>query len=136
MTSTSPYRIQAEQKFNIAALLLQQALPKEACLPLSGVTFPEFGKFDDVEAKTVELKRTLESIVQIRSTGNRNTEKTRNARSLVLSWFRASYPFASLFLSVAKQGSSVCLLKRSFLFILSRCRLLIHMGYSVLGYWP
>lgn len=85
-------------------MLLRQALPKQSCVRLSGITFPDFEKSDDIETKVLELKETLEKVIQARS---RDSEKSKNVGTLVLGWFRASYPFASLFLSIAKEGSSV-----------------------------
>ena len=107
MPPISPYRLRAVEKFKTSAELLQKVLPTGNCAQLSRVPFPEFGKYDDVETNVSELQKTLEEIIQARSGPKRDEGKTQNIRGLVLGWFRASYPFASLFLSIAKEGSSV-----------------------------
>ena len=114
MTSTSPDRIRVIRSFKAAANLLRKSLPKESCRRLSGITFPDFEKSDNFETKVLELKGTLDMIIQARSVPKSDLEKTKNVGDLVLGWFRASYPFASLFLSISKEGSSVSAPGRTF----------------------
>jgi hypothetical protein len=65
---------------------------------------------------------------------NKVEGKRDRIRSVVLGWFRASYPFASLFLSVAKEGSSVFFQLMALFSETYRYRLLILTVWYVLDW--
>src|SRR5262249_50168613 len=105
----SLHKTRAEEKFRASILRLQQSLPKTHCRRLEGLEFPEFGKNDTVEQVSVQLEKTLQSLIVTRSQTSNNelNNKTKKLGIVVSRLFQASYPFANLFLSVARAGSSV-----------------------------
>ena len=56
---------------------------------------------------TKALELALEELIQARTNLCKKGGWGKKIEDLMLIWFRASYPFASLFFKVAKEGSSV-----------------------------
>jgi hypothetical protein len=103
----SIYRTRAERNFKSAALHLQDAIPKKTCVRLGQISFRDFDEIDDIEKKLGDLETALEQFVETRSQLRKNEGRRKKFENVMLSWFRASYPFANLFLAVAKEGSAV-----------------------------
>ncbi len=107
MASQSSHRRRAEGNFHAAALRLQSSLPKETCIRLGEITFPDFNGIDSVEAKAGELEGALERIIEARTELGKKEARRTKVGGLMISWFRASYPFANVFLTIAKPGPAV-----------------------------
>ena len=107
MSSHSSHRTRAERNFHAAALRLQSSLPKETCTQLGEIPFPDFNGINGVETKARELEGALERLIQARTELGKKEGRRRKVGGLMISWFRASYPFANIFLSIGKQGAAV-----------------------------
>lgn len=107
MASQSPHKRRAEANFNTAADRLQSSLPKETCTRLGEISFPDFKGISDPETKVGELESALERLIEARSEIGKKEGRRKKISSVMVSWFRASYPFANIFLVVAKEGSAV-----------------------------
>lgn len=97
----------AHQDYISAALDLQKATPEETCNHFGKVTFPNFTIIGGTENQARALHKTLEDLMEARSESDKKRESKKGIRDIVISCFRASYPFANLFITVAKEGSSV-----------------------------
>jgi hypothetical protein len=60
-----------------------------------------------VEDKATKLEDALEKLIQARTELGKKQGRRKKVGDLVVTLFRASYPFAKLFLTVAKEGSAV-----------------------------
>ena len=109
MATKTPYRRRAEECYKAGAQSLQKCLPGKASERVGELNFPDFSKLDGVQVMINELEKTLEEFIttNLERLNNKLVGKREKIRRVVLGWFRASYPFASLFLSVAQAGSSV-----------------------------
>ena len=94
----------AEEKFIIAAGELQNAIPEKTCDRLGEISFPNLDGVCDVETRASALGDALERLIQAR--GERANDK-KKVGDMMMKWFKTSYPFAKLFLTVVKEGSSV-----------------------------
>jgi hypothetical protein len=111
---SSPHRQRAEENFKAAALLLQRTIPIDASARIGNIAFPDFDNVDGVEVQAHKLESALETLIQARTELGKKESRRRKVEDVMTSWFRASYPFANIFLSVVKQGSAVlCPLKNS-----------------------
>ena len=104
----SACRARAEEKFRSAILRLQDSIPLQTTERLGQIRFPNFDDVKGVENKTAaELEVALEQLIQERSKVKTEGRKNK-VKTLMLTWFRATYPFANPFLVVAQEGSAVC----------------------------
>lgn len=103
----SPRRVRAEEHFKAAASALSRAIPKELCEQLGPLDFPNFERVDAIVEKTVELENFLEKFLQARRDLTAHPKRKGKFGELMLRWLKASYPFASTFFTVAKEGSPV-----------------------------
>jgi hypothetical protein len=102
----SERRRAAESNYKLARLYLQNALTKEATCRLQQVAFPSFNDTPDVKERAAELEKTLEALIVPQNTTNDAKDRTKTAKEIIRSWFRASYPFAQFLLKAAVQGVS------------------------------
>jgi hypothetical protein len=113
MTSTvkppSTITTRADVRFKSAATLLQDAVPTELCERLGKLSFPKLENIETVQQKACEVESFLEKAIQTREEIAKDPQRKKNFEDLILSWFVASYPFASLFLTVTQRGASVFL---------------------------
>src|SRR5436190_1515218 len=107
MPSTSPREARAAHNFKSAVLHLKSVLPTETCTRLGEITFPDFDQIDNVHERAEALEAALEELIQARANLSKKGGWGKKIEDLMLTWFQASYPFATLFLTVAKEGSSV-----------------------------
>src|SRR5277367_779294 len=107
MASQSSHRRRAEGNFHAAALRLQSSLPKETCTRLGEISFPDFNVINSVETKVGELEGALERLIEVRTELGKKEGRRKKVEGLMISWFRASYPFANIFLTIAKEGAAV-----------------------------
>lgn len=96
-------REQVESNFKIAAESLQKALSEKTHTRLREITFPDFGEVAAAEQNAMRLEEALDSLIQVRE--KKKDQKTLS--DMLVGWFRASYPFAQLFLTVVKDGANV-----------------------------
>ena len=74
---------------------------------LQGIKYPDFDNSRSLDENTTELEDVIKNIIQGRQEFKADCSRVRKARSIVRNLFRASYPFATLFLSIARDSSSV-----------------------------
>jgi len=101
-----PQRVRAEDNFKSATIRLTNAIPVETSARLRKLSFTSFehDHNPNLEAKAGELGTILENLIQARKDASGDKRKFED---VILGWFRASYPFATLFLNIAKTGSEV-----------------------------
>lgn len=103
------YRQRAEDSFRTAASELRNALLPATSSRLGKISFPDFNGGDSLESRTEHLQTALQAFFKAREDVDIKQDRRKKAEDLVVNWFRVSYPFASLFLTVAKETSSaVC----------------------------
>ena len=100
-SSQSLRRRLSEENYKNAARALQKVIPKEIA---TKITIPDF----TLISKTAECARVLADIVEkLIQERNEQRAKEYGVGNIVISWFRASYPFANLFLTILKDGTQV-----------------------------
>ena len=106
-TSVSYNKLKAEEKYTSAAIDLQKIIPKDTCKRLGEIAFPQFDTVDGIENRAFALGDALEQLIQTRSEVGKKREAKKGIVDIVINCFRASYPFAKLFITVAKECSTV-----------------------------
>ena len=96
-------RKKAEERYKIAVQNLQNII----CGRLGNITFPKLEGIDGIENTAKVLQQAIESIVQARSEIKKKQESQKRIGGIVIGWFRASYPFANLLITIAKEGAAV-----------------------------
>jgi hypothetical protein len=99
-------RARAEQRFKSAVRTLTNSIPTEINARLGQLSPPNFEHVATVGLKAAELETFLENFVQVRADAAKDPKRKKKFEGVVLSFFKASYPFASLFLAITKEGAS------------------------------
>ena len=107
-TSQSSRRRRSEEDYKDAAHALQKVIPKQIA---AKITFPDFTVITGTEERARALADVVGELIQER---NEQRAKEYGVGDIVIGWFRASYPFANLFLTVLKSGASVSQSMHSF----------------------
>jgi len=111
MDTSRRWRAQAQ----LAASLnnLEHALAGDPALAQLGkFTCPEVGSMsNDMAIKSLaqDLELAMEELIQVRIPTRRRSkeDRTQKAKCVVENWIKKSYPFVTLVLKIAKEGSSV-----------------------------
>src|SRR5271163_1618489 len=106
-TSSSYSKFKAEERYTSAAVDLQKVIPKDTCKRLGEITFPQFDTIHGIENRAKALRDALEKLIQARSELGKKREAKKGIIDITINCFRASYPFAKLFITVAKESSTV-----------------------------
>jgi len=109
MSSTPKSR--AEKELLEAIETLQNALPKDARTYLGQISFPRFEDPSAVEDNAAELEVAIDKLISARDGITLNPNGVARVKDVVLKWYRASYPFANLFLGIAKDAGEHSFLK-------------------------
>ena len=96
-------RVQAERDLFDALQSLQRALRKDARSDIKQITFPNFEDTNEVEKNAAELQDAVEKLIELRGI-KRGSDVVKE---YIRKWYRASYPFARMFISVAREGAAV-----------------------------
>jgi len=104
---SSPHHQRAAENFKTALLELQQTIPKDTCSRISQITFPTFGHVDSVDDNAGKLEDALEQLIHARTEIAKKGGHRRKAKNAMIRFFQVSYPFTTLFLTVAKEASAV-----------------------------
>jgi len=97
----------SEERLKAAIKALHDALPKSAQSYLKDIQYPDLNNLGSVELKADELGIAIEQFTHQREEYIKDPGRVQNAKLIVQKWFRASYPFATVFLTIAKTGSNV-----------------------------
>ena len=106
-TLSSPRQQRAAEKFKVAALQLEQTIPKDTSSRIDHISFPTFDHIDSIEDNAGKLEDALEELIHTRAEVEKKGGRRKNAKNAMIHFFQASYPFATLFLTVAKEASAV-----------------------------
>ena len=101
--SSSPQRARAEENFSFATINLQETLQTDTCARLEKIGFPKLDLLGNVETEANALKEMSEMLLE----GRKDSVRIKKIVDITLDWFKASYPFAALFVTVAKKGTVV-----------------------------
>jgi hypothetical protein len=105
--SRSSPESRSEERLKTAIKALHDALPKTAQSYLKDIQYPDLDNLSSVELKAEELGIAIEQFTHNREEYNQDPGRVQNAKLIIQKWFRASYPFATFFLNIAKTGSNV-----------------------------
>jgi hypothetical protein len=99
-----PQRLRSERNFQNAVTRIREILPKELCVRLC-LDFPTLEEGTLVDEGAMQLETCMEQfILTMDSSSKSNAQK--KVKSIVTKFFVSSYPFAQVFLLVAKEFSS------------------------------
>jgi hypothetical protein len=100
----------AIEHYRVSLDSLQKCLPKSTQHYLGKAQFPTFHADRGVEVSAADLQVAIEDMIRTRKEFTANPKRAQKVKDTTTRWFRASYPFAEVLLTIAKQGSSVNLL--------------------------
>lgn len=86
---------------------LKDIISKKPFDRVGQITFPTIDATNDVETNAAQLEAFLEKTISFRKDLQEKPSCAKAAKNVVLGWFRASYPFANLVLSIAKDSVQV-----------------------------
>jgi hypothetical protein len=110
--SLSTPNTRTTEQYKTSIQRLHRSLSKSSQHYITQIPFPTFRHGQGVESSADELQKAMETMIQSRKEFKDTPSRTQKVKDIANRWFRASYPFAELFLSVANQGSSVIVLLR------------------------
>jgi hypothetical protein len=105
LTSTRIARL----AFETANRRLQKVLSKKVEGRLKSVNFPDFSSIINVESTAAELEAALGKLIESQDRQKDSSGRVETIKRIIGEWFRVSYPFARVFLSIAVTGAQVCL---------------------------
>jgi hypothetical protein len=101
-------RAKAEEKLKSVIQSLQKAVPKDKVPLLDDFDFAKFDNLESVEIGAKEIETAIEKVLEKRSQAMESeSSRSQRFKGTAKTWFQASYPFASLCLTIAKLGSNV-----------------------------
>jgi len=89
--------------------LLRKTISKDKDPLLDDFDFAAFDDIESVELGAKEIEAAIERVLEKRSQAKESegSSKLQKFKGTAKKWFQASYPFASLCLTIAKLGSNV-----------------------------
>jgi hypothetical protein len=103
----SQLRRRAEDNLTAANRQLHSVLSKDGEKSALSAEFPDSSNVKSFELHAAALERTLERLQAEMATRHIDRDTTSTMNEIIRKFFQATYPFARLFLSVARDGSSV-----------------------------
>jgi len=101
-------RVRAEEKLKSAIQCIQNAVPKDKVPLLDDFDFAKFDNLESAEIGAKEIESAIENVLEKRGQAKESeSSKSQRFKGTAKRWFQASYPFASLCLTIAKLGSNV-----------------------------
>jgi len=97
----------AETTFKKATFRLQETVSCEAAKRRKGIRFPDFSFNGDLGSAVSEVETILEKLLEALNVEESAKPRSEIIGNIITQWFRASYPFLRLFLSVGVTGSAV-----------------------------
>ena len=107
MMSIPDAQARAEANFRNAVSALQKSIPKETRSLIDNVKLPDFDGSIDVESCSTAMEGAIGQLFEAIATRNKVENAIERARLLARKWFRASFPFAKVLLTILNSGSSV-----------------------------
>jgi hypothetical protein len=102
----SKRKIEAKESFRSANDRLRNLIPKSTSQ--LKIVIPEIKDCISVQATVSEVEKTIESFLgSISKSKSVDKSRMQMISSTVGKWLQASYPFATMILEVAKEGSAV-----------------------------
>ena len=131
---TQNFHKRASQNFLAALHRLQHAASKSAFVPLDQLEFEfSISTAFKVETGAQQLENATDSLIAALNKGSKMPPQgyVQMVKDIVKRWFQSSYPFALMFLTIAKEGASVSIPRNVF-----NCRFppLIRTEFYVLDY--
>lgn len=97
----------AKANFRQANLSLQNSLSRTGNSRLKSVTFPDFSQIVSVESLASDVEDVLEKLIGSRIVTEHSNNRIQTAKEIIRNWFRASYPFIQVFLTIGAGSSAV-----------------------------
>jgi hypothetical protein len=113
---------------------LQNLLPKDARACIGQISFPEFGAANSTQENAAKLEHAIEKLIDVRKEKKLQRQGGERVKEYLRKWYRATYPFATIFLAVTKEASAVAPPK-SFAADGFRFHYSIPMACSAVDFW-
>lgn len=99
----------SRRDYQCALLRLNKVIGDSVSSRLRQVAFPEFHGDIPLTAGLDQLEEGIEQLITLvnGTTQTSNLTTTQKVKYTVKRWFQSSYPFAQLFLTIAKEGANV-----------------------------
>ena len=107
LSMSTPTSSQAEQNLRNAIIILGKAIPKEAHTLLDQVKLPAVEDHVSAETYAVEIQGVIDRLIEAMAKKNEGLTTSEKAKQTAKKWFAASFPFATVVLSVAQSASAV-----------------------------
>lgn len=96
----------AENSFHDAVKKLQDSLPKSLRKYLKDIKYPDFDSIESIHLRAAELGEVLDSFIRSRELYKQDQNILMKGKAIVQKWYRATYPFAQLFVTLAQKATS------------------------------
>jgi hypothetical protein len=102
-------RARAEEKLKSAIQSLRKTISKDKDPLLDDFDFETFDNIESAELGAKEIEAAIERVLEKRSLAKEleSSSRVQKLKGMAKKLFQASYPFASLCLTIAKLGSNV-----------------------------
>lgn len=104
---STPGSSRAEQNLRNAITILGKAIPKETHALLDKVKLPTLDDHVSADTCAAEIQGVIDRLIEAIGKRNESSTTSEKAKQTAKKWFVASYPFATVVLSVAQSTSSV-----------------------------
>src|SRR5271169_4284485 len=104
---TSQRLLSAEARLCEAKERLQQAIHKESDASVRPLAELLYNTSNHAGSAAAELELTLARVCESIEAKYRTKSRTNTIKDLIRKWFRASYPFVQMFLTISKEGANV-----------------------------
>jgi hypothetical protein len=112
-SSSSTPNSRSEAKLKEAVKALQDAIRKSSRGYLKKVKLPTLDNIDSLDSKAGELSASIDSLLKGREEYTERPDRAQKIKATAESWFRASFPFAKVLLTIGKSvASAVSLISR------------------------
>jgi hypothetical protein len=99
--------LRAEEAFKQASGKMKDAISRASRKSLETLPFPSFEESSSsISSQALALGKFLDGFIELRDSYKQSPALCTRSKALVQRWFRASYPFAKIFLGLAKDASS------------------------------
>ena len=99
----SETKSKAEERYKNSSLRLQNVTRNH----LGPLSFPKFEVIEGTENKAKALREALDNVILARSEIKKKQQSKKRIGDIVLSWFRASYPFVNIAITLTKDATTV-----------------------------
>lgn len=97
----------SRRDYQAAHVALNKTIRKSMSSKAVRIAFPELDSDVPLEAGIRQLEDGIEDLILVLNGGSQPATNMQKVKLMIKRWFESSYPFASLFLMVAKEAANV-----------------------------